>query len=134
MKEDFLHYVWKFTKFNSLSLQTEEGEVINIIKLGTHNQNESGPDFFNAQLQIGNQQWAGNVEIHLKSSDWYAHGHQNDVAYQNVILHVVWEHDMDVFRRDESKIPTLVLKNRVQESARKNYQQLLENSLKWINC
>ena len=134
MKEDFLHYVWKFTKFNSLSLQTEEGEVINIIKLGTHNQNESGPDFFNAQLQIGNQQWAGNVEIHLKSSDWYAHGHQNDVAYQNVILHVVWEHDMDVFRRDESKIPTLVLKNRVQESATKNYQQLLENSLKWINC
>ena len=134
MKEDFLHYVWKFTKFNSLSLQTEEGEVINIIKLGTHNQDESGPDFFNAQLQIGAQQWAGNVEIHIKSSDWYAHGHHHDPAYQNVILHVVWEDDMEVFRADQTKIPTLVLRDKVQDSATKNYQDLLKNSLKWINC
>jgi hypothetical protein len=46
----------------------------------------AGPDFFNAQLNIGNQKWAGNVEIHLKSSDWYLHNHERDEAYENVIL------------------------------------------------
>ena len=134
MKEDFLHYIWKFAKFNSQQLLTSANENLTIIRLGTHNQDESGPDFFNSQIEIEGQRWAGNVEIHLKSSDWYAHGHEKDDAYQNVILHVVWEHDMDIYRTDQSVIPTLILKDYALSSAEKNYHQLMQNQLKWINC
>jgi hypothetical protein len=134
MKEDFLHYIWKFAKFNSQQLLTSANENLTIIRLGTHNQDESGPDFFNSQIEIEGQRWAGNVEIHLKSSDWYAHGHEKDDAYQNVILHVVWEHDMDIYRTDQTVIPTLILKDYAEISAEKNYHQLMQNQLKWINC
>ena len=134
MKEDFLHYIWKFKKFKSHQLQSLDGEIISIINSGLHNQHASGPDFFNAQMYIGEQHWAGNVEIHIKSSDWYAHGHEKDTAYQNVILHVVWEHDMDIYRTDETKIPTLVLKPVTENSAENNYRRLMQSQLKWINC
>ncbi len=106
MQEDFLHYAWKHKAFSSTSLKTTSDESIIILKLGEHNHN-SGPDFFNAQLSVDGQLWAGNVEIHIKSSDWYLHGHEKDKAYDNVILHVVWEHDTEVFRSDNSVIPTL---------------------------
>jgi len=70
MQEDFLHYLWKYKKFESTNLQTTNGEALSIKSLGTHNHN-AGPDFFNAQITIGDQLWAGNVEIHIKSSDWF---------------------------------------------------------------
>ena len=87
MKEDFLHYVWKFQKFDVGSLYTSNGEILHIKNQGSHNLN-SGPDFFNAQIELDGQLWAGKVEIHIKSSDWYAHCHEMDPAYDNVILHV----------------------------------------------
>ena len=111
---------------------TTRGESISVLKLGEHNHN-SGPDFFNAQLSIDGQLWAGNVEIHVKSSDWYVHGHEKDKAYDNVILHVVWEHDTDIFRNDNSVIPTLELKNFVDAHLINNYKELLQ-SKSWINC
>jgi len=132
MQEDFLHYVWKHKAFSSASLKTTRGESISVLKLGEHNHN-SGPDFFNAQLSIDGQLWAGNVEIHIKSSDWYVHGHEKDKAYDNVILHVVWEHDTDIFRNDNSVIPTLELKNFVDVHLINNYKELLQ-SKSWINC
>ena len=110
MQEDFLHYIWKHKKFEVNKLETTQGEPILVTSVGQHNFN-SGPDFFNAQLKIGNQLWAGNVEIHVKSSDWFLHNHEQDKAYDNVILHVVWEHDIDVFRSDNTTIPTLQLKD-----------------------
>lgn len=88
MKEDFLHYLWKFKNFECSSLTTTSRLPITIIQSGQYLE-QAGPDFFNAQLIIGNQKWAGNVEIHLKSSDWYVHHHEMDSAYDNVILHVV---------------------------------------------
>ena len=133
MQEDFLHYLWKFKKINVLNLVTTDFESVEILSVGQHNQN-SGPDFFNAQLRIANQLWAGNVEIHVKSSDWFLHNHESDKAYDNVTLHVVWEHDTDIFRKDNSKLPTLVLKDFVQNSAIENYQNLINSSQKWINC
>jgi len=133
MKEDFLHYIWKHKKFNSLDLKTNVGESISIISVGQHNQN-SGPDFFAAQLKIENQLWAGNVEIHVKSSDWFVHNHEIDKAYDNVILHVVWECDTDVFRKDNTTIPTLELKGIVSKEALNNYEKLFSKSQKWINC
>ena len=91
---------------------TSKGKLITLISVGQHNFN-SGPDFFNAQLIIDDQLWAGSVEIHIKSSDWYLHGHEKDMNYDNVILHVVWEHDTEIFRKDNKSIPTLSLKNYV---------------------
>jgi len=132
MQEDFLHYVWKHKVFSTTSLKTTRGESISVLKLGEHNHN-SGPDFFNSQLSIDGQLWAGNVEIHVKSSDWYVHGHEKDKAYDNVILHVVWEHDTDIFRNDNSVIPTLELKNFVDVHLINNYKELLQ-SKSWINC
>ena len=111
-KEDFLHYIWKFKRFKTQHLVTTNGETIQIIKVGIHNQ-DSGPDFFNAQLKIGNTTWAGNVEIHLKSSDWNAHLHQKDKAYDNVILHVVYEDNAEVKNTNNNLIPTLELKENI---------------------
>nr|WP_288835505.1 DUF2851 family protein [uncultured Flavobacterium sp.] len=132
MKEDFLHYLWKFRKFDTLYLKTTAGQEISIITVGQYLQ-QAGPDFFNAQISIGNQKWAGNVEIHLKSSDWYVHHHENDMAYENVILHVVWEHDVEVFRKNNSEIPVLELKNYVSKEVLANYQRLVAPK-SWIFC
>ena len=115
------------------SLQTTTQEPIILKTVGLPNVN-SGPDFFNAQLSIGTQMWAGNVEIHVKSSDWYAHHHETDAAYDNVILHVVWEHNMDIFRKDNTPIPTLELKNYVFPHTFKNYNTLLNQKQSWIPC
>jgi len=132
MKEDFLHYLWKFKKFETLNLITTRKEQITIIKTGDYLE-LSGPDFFNAQIIIGKQKWAGNVEIHLKSSDWYVHGHEKDVAYENVILHVVWEHDTEIFGKNNREIPVLVLKDYVSSETVNNYQSLMSPK-SWISC
>lgn len=133
MRENFLHYIWTYKKFDVLNLKTTQHEVLELISVGHHNHN-SGPDFFNAKLKIGEQLWAGNVEIHIKSSDWFAHRHEQDPAYDNVILHVVYEHDTDIFRKDNSTIPTLELKEVIHPNVFQNYQKLFTNSTKWINC
>jgi hypothetical protein len=132
MKEDFLHYLWKFKKFDFLNLKTAKEEVITIANVGQYLE-LAGPDFFNAQITIGGQKWAGNVEIHLKSSDWYVHHHETDKAYENVILHVVWEHDVDIFRKNNSEIPVLELKNYVDKETIANYQSLMVPK-SWIFC
>tara|TARA_B110000014_G_scaffold262521_1_gene256692 strand:+ start:843 stop:2111 length:1269 start_codon:yes stop_codon:yes gene_type:complete len=132
MQEDFLHYIWQYQKFSKSNLQTVKGESIHVLSVGNLNTN-SGPDFFNSRVLIGDQEWFGTVEIHLKSSDWFVHSHQNDKAYQNVILHVVWEDDVIVYDNNKNKLETLVLKNRVNENLLLNYKRLLQNR-KWINC
>lgn len=132
MKEDFLHHVWQFKKFDIANLKTTKGESIQILNSGQYLQ-LAGPDFFNAQLIIGNQKWAGNVEIHLKSSDWYVHHHEKDSNYDSIILHVVWEHDVPIFRKDNSEIPTLELKEYISLSELHKYQSLISQK-SWIYC
>ncbi len=133
MQEDFLHYTWKHKKIDVTNLKTTNNEVITILSVGQHNLN-AGPDFFNAQLKIDNQLWVGNLEVHIKSSDWFLHNHEQDKAYDNVILHVVWEHDTNVYRKDNTTIPTLELKEYISRTALNNYQQLFSKTNKWINC
>ena len=132
MKEDFLHYVWQNKKFNFANLQTAQGEFLQIINSGYY-LNQSGPDFFNAQIIINDQRWAGNVEIHLKSSDWYLHQHENDPSYNNVILHVVWQHDVSVYQKNSIEVPVLELKNYVDKVLIDNYITL-KTKKNWINC
>jgi hypothetical protein len=132
MKEDFLHYLWRFKKFDSTQLTTFNGEEITIVSSGQYLQ-LAGPDFFNAQIIIGRQKWAGNIEIHLKSSDWYLHNHESDPAYENVILHVVWEHDSGVFRNNNTEIPVLELKHFVAQETVESYERLTA-AKSWIFC
>ena len=133
MKEELLHYIWNYKLFYKSELRTTSGEELQIISVGTHNLN-TGSDFFNANIRIANQLWAGNVEIHINSSDWYAHSHENDSNYDNVILHVVWNHDTAVFNSENVEIPTLELKGFVSKELLNSYQQLFSRPKKWINC
>lgn len=134
MREDLLHYIWKYGKLQSGELYTSAGEAVQIIAVGTHNK-LAGPDFFNAQIVIDQQLWAGTVEIHLKSSDWYAHHHEKDPNYNNVILHVVWEDDIAIFRKDNSRIPTLVLEKYIPFGILDTYRKLFQKrENKFIHC
>lgn len=132
MKEDFLHYVWQYKKFDFSDLKTTQNESLTLINSGFYSQ-LAGPDFFNAQIIIDNQKWAGNVEIHLKSSDWYVHHHEKDTNYDSVILHVVWEHDTPIFRKDNSEIPVLELQQYVLNKELDNYNALAAPK-SWIYC
>ena len=132
MKEDFLHYIWQYKKFDFSNLTTVSGESLTITNCGNYLQ-LSGPDFFNAQIILGEQKWAGNIEIHIKSSDWYLHHHEKDSNYDNVILHVVWEHDIPVFRKDNSEIPVLEIKKYISKKDLGNYQALASPK-SWIYC
>ena len=97
MREEFLHYIWNYKLFKNQDLKTQNQEKLEILNQGIHN-SDAGPDFFNAKIKISDTIWAGNVEIHINSSDWYKHNHQSDKAYDNVILQVVINNDKDVFR------------------------------------
>lgn len=132
MHEEFLHYLWKHRRYRSLGLKITEGSVLRVLKVGEHN-NNAGPDFLNSRIIIDDQEWVGNVELHIKSSDWYVHGHEVDEAYDNVILHVVWVDDMTVFDANHNKIATLELKNYVDEEFLNSYRSLRKLK-KWINC
>jgi len=133
MKEDFLHYLWKLQLLRSHKLLSATKESLVVVNQGQQNLNE-GPDFFNAKIKIDNQLWAGNVEIHVKASDWYVHHHETDTNYDSVILHVVWENDAEIFRADNTPIPTLVLKEYVSQTVLNNYKNLFYQTEKWINC
>jgi hypothetical protein len=132
VREDFLHYVWQYKKFDFSNLTTVAGENLTILHCGSYLQQE-GPDFFNAKIIIGEQKWAGNIEIHIKSSDWYLHHHEQDDTYDNVVLHVVWEHDAPIFRKDNSEIAALELKKYVPSAILDNYNAL-RSPKSWIYC
>ena len=133
MNEEFLYYVWKYKIFTDINLQTSDAKEVSILKAGIHNKN-SGPDFLNAQVKIDHQLWAGNVEMHVKSSDWYLHKHEEDASYDAVILHVVWEHDVDVFMKNNKPLLTLELKNFVSKELLENYNSLVYHQQKFIPC
>ncbi len=134
MREDLLHYIWKNGKIPLSKLYTSSGKSLNVISLGIHN-HDAGPDFFHAKLEIDGQLWAGNVEIHIKSSDWYAHRHNTDANYDNVILHVVWEEDITVYRKNKEEIPALELINYISPAILTNYYKLFGSTKdKFINC
>ena len=107
--EELMQFVWQHGLWNSTPLTTASGEKVQIINQGQLNRN-SGPDFFNAAVKIGGQVWYGNVELHLRASDWFRHGHQDDPAYDSVILHVVQVDDAVVRRPDGSAIPQVTVR------------------------
>lgn len=132
MREDFLHYLWRYKRFDFLNLQTTDNQQVEIVEFGEHNQN-AGPDFLNARLRIGETLWAGNVEMHLNASEWLAHKHDEDAAYDNVILHVVMDEDKIIFDKNKQRLACLVLKPYITENLLGTYQKLLHNA-HWIPC
>jgi len=125
MKEDFLHYVWQHQYFDKADLRTADGEEIQVLRPGQRNA-DAGPDFLNARLRLGDVEWNGAVEIHLRASDWNRHQHQTDAKYDQVILHVVGSHDADVARTNGSLIPALALQARLAPELLARYTALVE--------
>jgi hypothetical protein len=105
MKEEFLHYLWKYSLYDQEKLLDNEKNKIIVLNPGDYNR-DSGPDFFNARISVAGTVWAGNIEIHTKASHFNMHGHQNDPAYNNVILHVVEEDDKRVFNARGEEVLT----------------------------
>lgn len=109
MKEEFLQYIWGQRLYKSAAHSTTKGVAIEVINPGRLNA-DSGPDFFNAQIRVGGMTWAGNVEVHLSSDDWYHHGHDKDAAYDNVVLHVVGRSTgREIFTSKGELVPEVVL-------------------------
>ena len=125
--EEFLHFIWQFRLYGAHKLFTTHGESIDVVRTGGLNKN-AGPDFLHAKLIIDKTIWIGNIEIHIRSSDWLAHQHQHDAAYDNVILHVVYINDEPIYRMDGSLIPVLVLKDCFPEKFLIQYERLIQSS------
>ncbi len=124
MNEKLLQFIWQFQYYNKHQLCTDEGEILHIINPGKFNRNQ-GPDFLNATIRTGTTTWAGNIELHVKASDWDKHRHSPDPNYRNVILHVVWENDPSF-----CQVTTLTLKDRVPKILLERYEQLMHASLR----
>lgn len=119
--EDLVHYVWKHRLFPLATLRTIDGKTIEVISPGMENRHD-GPDFFNAKVKIDGTLWVGNVEIHGRASDWYAHGHDSNKRYDSVVLHVAETVDREVMRTDGTPIAQLELK--VPDHIASNYEEL----------
>ena len=130
MSEELLHFVWKFGLFSINSIKGIENVDFQIINPGVQNK-DAGPDFFGAKIKSGEMTWIGNVEIHLKSSDWFRHGHHRDKAYNNVILQVVIENDKEIQTESGRNIPILELS--VDKAIEMKYEEFKNNN-KWIPC
>lgn len=132
MTEDFLYYIWKY-KLAGRNFITTSGEALTVVDPGFHN-SDSGPDFFNARIKMKETIWAGNIEIHIKASDWYKHKHHRDDAYNNVILHVVYEEDRTVRRNgSHESIPAVELAGTFDQKLYDTYRKLVGSKL-WVPC
>lgn len=129
-----LHFIWRFQLLNNLNLKTTNDKNLRIIKRGLWNKIDSGPDFSMAQIEYENNIWVGSIEMHVKSSDWDLHKHSDNPAFENVVLHVVYEHDREIEILQKRKVPTLELKNYVFKEVLKNYEDLLQPGINFIPC
>ena len=137
MPESFLYFVWQFQYFHKVGLTTTDGDVLQVLHTGFRNHN-AGPDFTHARLLINEVEWVGTVEMHHRTSDWLAHRHQHDRAYDNVILHVVWQDDQAgnghrVARTNGTPLPTLELHALTEATLLERYFAL-NDSVETIPC
>ena len=132
MNESILKFAWKHRFYNQTQLTTTDNRELVVLKPGKENF-DAGPDFFLADVRIDGTRWVGNVEIHIKSSDWLRHGHDTNTAYNNVTLHVVYEHDRDI-QVNGVNLPTLELKNIITPEFLATYDQIVAGKFKTIPC
>ena len=127
IQEELLHFIWKNKLLKPGILFTHSGNEVLILKFGELNVH-SGPDFYDACIKINNVELYGNIELHVKSSDWLKHKHEKDKAYDNLILHVVYEHDVELEQNIKNHVEVLELKNYVSNDLLEKYKLLLENA------
>ena len=132
MKEAILQYIWKFQYYNTNELRCTDGRPLSVYQPGNHNFNQ-GPDFTQAKVRIEDTTWAGNIEVHVNSMQWNQHRHSGDPNYENIILHVVWQHDAEIKDISGNNLPTLELQGRVSKILIEKYRQLLLHP-KFIAC
>ncbi|GAA5093928.1 DUF2851 family protein [Chryseobacterium ginsengisoli] len=132
MTEKLLQYLWNYKVFNHFDFKDLEGNSVEILDFGKWNTN-SGPDFLTAKIKINNIILAGNIELHIKSSDWIFHNHSQDPNYQNIILHVVFQNDCEIDEFKNKNIPTLELRNYIDESILWKYEKLVSGN-QFISC
>ena len=130
MKEEYLHYIFK-TKQLGKQFITTNGKQLEIINFGLHN-HSSGPDFLECQIKFDGKIWAGQIEFHVKSSDWFKHQHQTDTNYNNVIAHFVFEHDQEI-ESGKYQLPTVELKSIIDKTNYLKYQTYI-SSKNWVAC
>ncbi|MBS1774440.1 MAG: DUF2851 family protein [Bacteroidetes bacterium] len=121
MQEKLLQFIWRYSLYNPARLETADGETVTVIHPGTYNTN-AGPDFLEAKIKVADTILAGHVELHVNNSDWAKHGHQNDAAYKNVILHVVYRNDAPAGLKN---IPILELSKHIPETVLSKYDMLM---------
>ncbi len=124
--ENLLQHIWQHKYLLSQKLYTTNNEEIKVLKPGQLNAGP-GPDFFEARIKLCNTIWVGNLEIHVKSSDWRKHKHQADLAYQNIILHVVYVHDEEIFDASGHQLPTLELKDYIPKNLLEQYSNIMKS-------
>lgn len=127
MKEELLHFIWNFRLLDLKGLKSVNGTPIKIFHQGELNK-DAGPDFFNAKIEVDGIPLAGNIEIHVNSSDWKKHGHENDKSYDNLILHVVYNYDKAIEQNTKNNVEVLELKNYLDEKVIKKYNSLVSSS------
>lgn len=121
--EELLQFIWRYKLLKPVPLFARSGNEITVLKPGEMNP-DAGPDFFNAQIRINGLTLVGNIEIHLHTSDWLKHNHQNDRAYDNIILHVVYEHDAELDQNVANNVEVLELNTLIDEKTLEVYEQL----------
>ncbi|MDR2003907.1 MAG: DUF2851 family protein, partial [Prevotella sp.] len=129
--EKFLSFIWE-QRLLGILVYTADNVEVKILSAGYRNYGQ-GPDFSEAQLQIGNTLWYGSVEVHVKSSDWFVHCHHIDSNYSNVICHIVWKHDANVFHTCGDKIPVIEISKLIPPFLIENYKRLMV-SMGYIPC
>jgi hypothetical protein len=122
--EKLLQFIWQHKLVKPQSLFTISGNEIIILHPGEMN-HDAGPDFFNGRIRLNGLELAGNIELHLKTSDWLKHGHQQNKSYDNIILHVVYEHDTALIQNQTNNVEVLELKDLINEKTIVLYQQLM---------
>lgn len=132
MTEKLLQYLWNYKVFKHFDFKDIEGNSVEILDFGKWN-TDSGPDFLLAKIKVNNVIFAGNIELHVKSSDWIFHNHSQNPNYQNIILHVVFQNDADIEDLNKKNIPTLELKEYIDQNIFHRYEKLLKEN-KFIPC
>lgn len=132
MTEKLLQYLWNYKVFKYFDFKDIEGNPVEIIEFGKWNK-DAGPDFLDSKIKINGLVLAGNIELHIRSSDWIFHNHSQDPNYQNIILHVVFQHDIEISQLSDQKVPTLELKHYIDENIIWKYERLIDGN-QFIAC
>ncbi len=133
MNENLLQFIWqRLAIIPSQHIFNTDGDELIILYPGTLNQ-DAGPDFLEAKIKVGSTTWIGNIEIHIKTSDWVKHQHHQNEQYQNIILHVVYENDIELKSINPSEFMTLELKNLIDQNILNRYDFLMQQK-KFIPC